>query len=275
MRVTQSSGRFPSGAVARMAAAAVIALVSGCGGPVSRGLMPPGVPGKPYLRMLERIDSIDVWVVDGQYVRESLDEEFTNFGQHFRFPFIPANQFWLDRENVPGEEGFFVDHLLVEYRLMARGMDYDHALDKADAAEQSERAKTRLALDGQELRERHQDSRLISSVHKELLEEWSDGVKVWVVDGELVRDLFFIDFTEGGHDKVYRFIPGGEVWIDDDVVPGERPFILLHEMHERRLMSRGWNYDRAHRDSSRIEFYCRRHTDALERMLRREIAQNR
>jgi hypothetical protein len=250
-------------------------IVWGCGGIAPSKVLPPAFPGKPYLTLLERVDGFAVWIVSGEYVRENLDEEFTNFGQHYRFPFIPRGEFWLDRENVPGEKGFFVDHLLVEYQLMALGMDYPHALDKGDAVEQAERAETRLDREGQELRRTHQDERLLRMVHKELLAEWSTDVKVWVVDGELVRDLYDIDFTEGGHDKVYRFIPDREVWIDDDVMPGERPFILLHEMHERRLMSRGWSYKKAHADASRIESYCRHHPEALEEMLRREISQNR
>lgn len=275
MRPVTSPGRYRSRLLAWAAIAILAALASGCGGLTPSKVMPPAVSGEPYLTMLERIDGFNVWIVNGEYVRENLDEEFTNFGQHYRFPFIPLNEFWLDRQNVPGEEGFFVDHLLVEYRLMARGTDYDHALDKGDAVEQAERAKTRLAREGEELRETRQDGRLIRMIHKQSLEQWSTDVKVWVVDGELIRDLFDIDFTEGGHDKVYRFIPDREVWIDDDVMPEERPFILLHEMHERRLMSRGWSYNKAHRDSSRIEYYCRRHPKALEMMLRSEIDQNR
>jgi hypothetical protein len=33
---------------------------------------------------------VTVWVVDGQYVRENLDKEFTNFGHHLLFHFIPS-----------------------------------------------------------------------------------------------------------------------------------------------------------------------------------------
>jgi hypothetical protein len=96
-----------------------------------------------------------------------------------------------------------------------------------------------------------------------------------VVDGELVRDLYYIDFTEGGHDKVYKFVPPKEVWIDDDVSPAERKFILLHELHERHLMDLGWTYDKAHPDSSRIEFDGRRHPDKMDARLRAEIEINR
>jgi hypothetical protein len=237
-------------------------------------IMAPSISGKPYIKNIEEIQSIKVWIVNGQYVREHLDEEFTNFGQHYRFPFIPINEFWLDQQHAPGEEQFFIDHLLIEYRLMRKGMDYDQAIDKADAAEKAERAKTALFQKGEALLKSGQTAQLINKIHKEFLSEFGSAVKVWVVDGELVREMFYIDFTEGGHDKVYKFVPAGEIWIDDDVMPEERRFILLHEMHERYLMAHGWNYGKAHKDSSRIEFKCRLHPEELDAALKKEIQKN-
>jgi hypothetical protein len=238
-------------------------------------IMAPAISGKPYIKSIERIEFIKIWVVNGQYVRENLDEEFTDFGQHYRFHFIPIDEFWLDQQHAPGEEQFFIDHLLVEYRLMRSGMDYDRAIDKADIAEKAERAKTALFQQGEALLKSSQSVLLIDKVHKKFLNEFGSAARVWVVDGELVRDLFFIDFTEGGHDKVYKFIPDGEIWIDDDVMPEERRFILLHEMHERYLMSQGWNYSKAHRDSSKIEFKCRLHPQELDAALQEEIQKNK
>jgi hypothetical protein len=225
---------------------------------------------KPYLKRLDEIGSITVWIVDGQYVRKYLDEEFTNFGQHYRFPFIPGREFWIDREFGPGEQQFFIDHLLVEHRFMAAGMTYDRALEKADLVERRERHKTELIKEIHAFKKRE----VIKSIHKRLLKTYSREVKVWIVKGELVRGLFFIDFTEGGHDKVYHFVPENEVWLDDDLGRGERRYVLLHELHERSLMSRGWTYSRAHRDASRIEYHCRAHPDELEANLGREIRSN-
>jgi hypothetical protein len=253
---------------------AIVALAVSSTGCMRSPIMAPAISGKPYIQSIEQIESITVWIVNGQYVRENLDEEFTNFGQHYRFHFIPIHEFWLDQQHAPGEEQFFINHLLVEYRLMRNGMDYDRAIDKADIAEKAERAKTALFQQGEALLKSGQNNLLIDKVHKESLSEFGSAVKIWVVDGELVRDLFFIDFTEGGHDKVYKFIPGGEIWIDDDVMPEERRFILLHEMHERYLMSQGWNYSKAHRDSSRIEFKCRLHPQDLDAALQEEIRKN-
>jgi hypothetical protein len=225
---------------------------------------------KPYFKELDKIGPITVWIVDGREVRKSRDEEFTNFGQHFRFRFIPRNEFWIDREFGPGEQQFFIDHLLVEHRLMASGMSYDRALKRADAVERKERRKTELIKEVASLGK----PGIVASVHKVPLKKYSRQVKVWVVRGELVRGLFFIDFTEGGHDKVYRFVPPNEVWLDDDLSPQERRYVLLHELHERHLMTQGWNYGRAHRDASKVEYHCRSHPADLEAYLQREIRRN-
>jgi hypothetical protein len=227
---------------------------------------------KPYIKKLDQIANITVWMVDGQYVRGRIDEEFTNFGQHFRFRFIPMHEFWIDKEHGPGEEHFFIDHLLIEHRLMTQGMTYDKALEKADAVELKERRKVELIKQIAKLSNR----KTIENIHKQLLKKYSGAVKVWIIQGGLVRSLYFIDFTEGGHDLVYpHFIPKSEVWLDDDLSPGERRFVLLHELHERHLMGLGWPYFKAHRSASRIEYHCREHQDELEANLRLEVEKNR
>jgi len=226
---------------------------------------------KPYLKKYDTIGDITVWIVDGRFIRNSMDGEFTNFGQHYRFRFIPRREFWIDQEHGPGEEGFFIDHLLVEHRLMAGGMDYDAALARADAVERRERRKTEIVREVARLPRK----KIIETIHKQLLKKYSGKVAVWVVKGDLVRSLYFIDFTEGGHDFVYRhFVPKNEVWLDDDLGPGERRYVLLHELHERHLMSLGWPYFKAHRSASRIEYRCRAHPDELEAALRLEAQRN-
>jgi hypothetical protein len=233
---------------------------------------------KPYVRKLDTISKLTVWLVDGSFVRSRLGIEFTNLGHHYTFPFIPRSELWIDREAAPGEQRFFMDHVLVEHRLMAGGKGYHYALAQADRMEKAERAKDRLmrgfgrfnVLD-ESLMGRHAMDR----IHKRLLRKYSRAVRVWIVDGELVRDLLYVDFTEGGHDRVYPFIPRGEVWLDDDLAARERGFVILHELHERRLMGRGWPYDgrrrSAHRDASRLEYFCRHHPRQLGRELRKEM----
>lgn len=91
------------------------------------------------------------------------------------------------------------------------------------------------------------------------------------MDGELVRGLYFVDFTQGGHDKVYKFIPENEIWVDDDVSQKEMKFVLLHELHERNLMKKGMKYDLAHQASSAIEIYARKHRRKIDKLLRKEL----
>lgn len=220
----------------------------------------------PYLREAGRRGKITIWIVDGTYVRTHLDEEFTNFGHHYSFKCIPENEFWLDKEAQNDEQKFFIDHMLVEYRLMAKGVPYNKALDSADHAEMAERKKAgdvdKLTKGG--------NLPDPEKVHVRLWKKLESGISVWIVDGRLVRSVFDIDFTEGGHDYVYEFVPQNEVWIDNDLEEIERPYVLLHELHERNLMAKGWSYDNAHEDSSKIEYYCRHHPNELHMALAKE-----
>jgi hypothetical protein len=220
----------------------------------------------PYLRAVGQRGKITVWVVDGTYVRTHLDEEFTNYGQHYAFKCIPKNEFWLDKEAKEDEQNFFIDHLLVEHRLMEKGVPYDDALQAADNKEIAERKRegdVRKLTKGGNLPD-------AKKVHVRLWKELESGVGVWIVDGRLVRSVFDDDFTEGGHDYVYEFVPQNEVWIDNDLEERERPYVLLHELHERNLMAKGWTYNKAHEDSSKIEYYHRHHPSELHTALARE-----
>jgi len=214
----------------------------------------------PYIEKAEERGKFQVWVVDGSYIRTHQDEEFTNFGQHYRYPYIPVDEFWIDQEAGTGERSFFVEHLLVEFRLMAQGAPYDKALEAADRVERTERRRAgdlkRLTANGNKLPDGH-------DVHKRLWKKLESGLSVWIVSGRLVRSVFDIDFTAGGHDYVYEFVPTNEVWIDDDIEEQERGYVLVHELHERNRMSQGMPYSKAHAESSRIEYHCRQHPDEL------------
>lgn len=223
---------------------------------------------KPHLEKISEIAGFSVWIVDGSYIRERYDHDFTNFGQHYRFKFIPKNEFWIDNGCDDGEKRYYIDHLLIEHWLMSRGMPYAEALEKADLIEKRERNKA-LLLKGVTRKETGK------KIHKRLLKKYSKSVAVWIVDGEIVRTLFNIDFTEGGHDKVYHFIPAREVWVDDDLEADQRKYVILHELHERQLMAKGVEYEKAHDSANEIEYYCKRNPEELERRLKQEIARNK
>jgi hypothetical protein len=224
-------------------------------------------PKPPYINKIDQRGDIAAWIVDGSYIRGHIDEEFTNFGQHYAFTYIPLNEFWIDRDAAHDETLFFIDHLLVEHRLMAKGVPYDTALVEADREERKERRRagdvSLLTHHGQQLPD-------AKDVHERLWKKLEKGVSVWVVNGRLVRSVFDIDFTEGGHDHVYEFVPENEVWIDDAIEEAERGFVLLHELHERNRMAGGLSYSKAHEESSRLEYRCRHHPDELHDVLAAE-----
>ncbi len=228
---------------------------------------------KPYLRQLEERSPFTVFEVNGAWVRQNKSNEFTNFGQHFRFSFIPKYEFWIDKEHDNSSEtAFFIDHLLIEWRLMDKGVSYEDALIKADKVEKRERLRSKLF---QKTVKNASYDELIQNTHKELLKSYSNNIKVWIVNGELVRDVFFIDFTEGGHEFVYDFVPKNEVWLDDDLGQTEdRRFVLLHELHERALMSKGIPYDKAHQSASRLEIKTRHQPELLDIRLKQALLEN-
>jgi hypothetical protein len=221
----------------------------------------------PYLERDETRGDYQVWIVDGVYIRGHIDEEFTNFGQHYRFPYIPDKELWIDKESGQDERAFFIEHLLVEHDLMAKGATYEVAITQADLVERRERRRS-----GDLRKVTHQRDELpdASRVHEHLWKKLENGVRVWIVNGRLVRSAFDIDFTAGGHDHVYEFVPEGEVWIDDAIEEKERGVVLLHELHERNRMAAGWPYSKAHAESSRLEFRCRHHPDELHDALATE-----
>jgi hypothetical protein len=221
----------------------------------------------PYLIKADQRGDFQVWIVDGAYIRGHTDEEFTNFGQHYRYPYIPDREFWIDRQAEHDERQFFIDHLLVEHELMAKGMPYGDALTKADETERKERRRAgdlgKVTHQGQSLPDP-------AMVQERLWKNLENGISVWIVNGRLVRSAFDIDFTAGGHDHVYEFVPTATVWIDDAIEEMERSFVLLHELHERNQMEKGMPYSQAHAESSQMEFRCRHHPDELHDALAAE-----
>lgn len=227
----------------------------------------------PYIKKLETVEDFDVWEVDGECIRNKVNREFTNFGQHYSFDFIPTKEFWIDKQHGADETDYFINHMIVEWNMMRNGSKYNDALTVADTLEKRERSKSDL-IKKLEKKVSSISAQVPQEVYKEKLDKFK-VVEVWVVSGEAVRGLYFIDFTEGGHHFVYDFIPLNEVWIDDDLSPKERDFVILHELHERYLMSTGMDYNHAHRSSSIIEYKCRTNEELLKEAINAEIEKNK
>jgi len=219
-----------------------------------------------YISCSGRRGPLSIWLVDGAYIRKNIDEEFSNFGHHYSTPEIPKREIWLDKETDPDEQRFFIHHALVERRLMLRGKTYDEARQQANKEER------RMRADSGDLRKVKTGKGLPDpkKFHVDLWKTMPNGVQVWFVKGRLVRSVYDIEFTEGGHEHVYEYVPRGEVWIDDDIHENERGFILFHELYERNLMGNGMDYDTAHDMASKKEKHYRNHPDQLHEALAAE-----
>ncbi len=202
-----------------------------------------------------------VYSVNAFAVRNSGNgnEEFGCFATHNEFArLIPKGEIWIADKVLDKEGVFFMANALAQLKERERGASEDRAYDEAEEVERSLREK----ILGVEFRDGKPHKHVPEKIYGELYTTIPDPeapVRVWLVDGALVRGYYKTDYTEGGHDYVYRWVPRNEIWIEEALHPRERPFIVCHEYLERRLMrDEGIDYDRAHSICSKVEYEVRK-----------------
>ena len=229
------------------------------------------VPNEIYIRKIREIGKVAVWLVDGAKVRVDLDENFSEFGDKPEFFVIPTNEYWIDNDTKEEEWKFFIDHMIIRNRELKSGKTFDIANRIADGIETRERDKE---IHMRKCDVKKHDPKIIERVHQEPWKEFSDKVTIWIVDGKIVRDLLYVEYTEGGHDRVYSFIPDNEIWIEKNLTWEERKFILAHELHERYLMGEGDDYHHAHWGATIIEDRFRENPEGLIERIKEEVKKN-
>ena len=211
----------------------------------------------PRRKLLTRVDGLDVWRVDGHWLRDRVDVDFTNGTHDLISSFVPASEIWLDREAAgPGAEEWrlWLAFQLAHRRRMLAGATYLQALAVAERVELRAR-RERMGSPGRI--DRRVDTLREAALRRSL--GMAQGRRVFLVHGWAVRDHAYVHFTMGGHGQRYRFIPMDEIWIDDAVVPAERPAILHHELVELELMDgNSMGYHEAHARASAAEKVFRR-----------------
>ncbi len=218
-------------------------------------------------------DGLSVWLVDGEKIRKDIDENFVEYDHHARFRFIPSDEIWIDQETNEDERAYFLENVSMERKFMNEGMSLGEAVEKADKIEARERRESPRIKNI--LHAHHTRKKALEKIRKEKLDEYSsDFVHVYLVYGEFVRDIYLVEYAEGGHDLVYSFIPRGEIWIEEVLHPSERAFIILHELHERYLMSQGKDYPHAHKGATIVEDHFRENPEGLEERIREELEKN-
>jgi len=197
-------------------------------------------------KLLDNFGNIKIYEVDGEDIRTNLEPNFNNFACNVDFDIIPEDELWLDVEMDPGEVKFYITRMLAKKRMVDIGYDKDDADDISNFIELSERQKSNKYKE-------YKNGNITKELKLKVLSNYKD-VTIYLVDGELVRDFFYEDFTEGGHHFVYPWIPEKEVWVDDDLKEEEIPAVVFHELFERLMMVDGETYDKAHIEALRFEW---------------------
>ena len=165
-----------------------------------------------------------------------------------------------------------MDRFFAERILIKNGAKLEKAEEIGAILEQHEREES---LSREILKLKDSRKSLIEKIHRKHFAPYSsDQLAIWIVDGKLVRDLLFLNYDAGGHDRVYPWIPEQEVWIEEALHEEERRFILLHELHERFLMGTGKKYPEAHHGATIIEDRFRNAPKGLEERIQEELKRN-
>jgi hypothetical protein len=209
-------------------------------------------------------ENFDIWIIDGNGVREKIYKEFLYGGNEQRYIFNPKGEIWIDNDISCEEYELTVAHELNERHLMAKfGWTYETAHDSSLMLEQVIRRQNKEVCDAHEaslgkvsvldsynIKEIRNlpDSIKLQNIYR-IPEGTRDGISIWVVDGYLTRKNIYPDFGFSGNDLSYHFIPPKEIWIDGQISCEETEYSIALEMAERKLMSEGKSYSDAYEDA--------------------------
>lgn len=168
--------------------------------------------------------SLRVVPVDGFEVRNKIWTDFSGIASRDENPLLPEGQLWL--ENVLTDDASLVGAYLLRRELVNEGMSRQDAR-KAIRSSAFYRGGIEWFKGMEEV------TRL-------------SGVRVFLVDGSVLRSQFDPFFLLGGHDLVYDYVFPESVWIDRKVDRRDWKYTILHEVEERRLMAKGMSYLEAH-----------------------------
>lgn len=98
-------------------------------------------------------------------------------------------------------------------------------------------------------------------------------LKVFIVNGQYVRDNLDVNFTQGGHDRVYDYVPKNQIWLDRVLGLLDRKATLLHELKEREIMGNGVDYGIAHEQyANPLEIAARQNPATLDNAIAEQLA---
>lgn len=220
-----------------------------------------------------------IWIVDGNYIRREIFNEFIYGGNDERYTFVPESEIWIDNSISAEEYLTTLEHEIIERNLMRHnGYTYYDAHDSAlmlelgmrrgflAAANEHEKQLPMVSpIDydsTQEIEELPEQIKL-SGIYK-IPYAKRDGVEIWVVDGYKVRRDIYPDFGFSGNSNAYLFIPPNEIWIDASITCQEMEYSIQLELKEMAFMKNGLPYDDAYTNALKT-------TDSLRQAINKLI----
>lgn len=101
-------------------------------------------------KSLNELKGFQVWLVDGTYIRDNLDDDFVAGGNGGRYHYIPGDEIWIDQSTAPYDLAPYIFHEILEADLM-RNKKWSY--DKAHSLAAKKEAIFRQSHSPQELEE--------------------------------------------------------------------------------------------------------------------------
>jgi len=179
-------------------------------------------------------------IVDGFKIRNTYDIDFGMLADYFNTPYLKPGEIWLDKIYLPEKK-----KIISEYQESRRLMK-KYGYEKAKKMLRFKKVK----------------GFKIETAKLKLLKK-QNKFKIYLVNGREIRDNFDPNFFNGGHYLVYKYIPKNEIWVDSVALTKERKYIIIHELHELKLMQQGKGYNDAHDYANAAEKEVRRKDGAV------------
>ncbi len=214
--------------------------------------------GSPKIKWLTTYKGFKVWLVSGAAIRprSQEDDEFGNWANHYTFPkLVPPSEIWISDEAEPGEIIFLVAAAATELLDRKAGKSADKAYDHAMRVERSLRERAHNVKKKPLGSNEKPPKKVYSGIYTRIP---AAELTVYLINGEIVRDLYKTDFVEGGNGGVYHFVPNNELWIERTMAEAELIATTIHEFVEFTLMvKRHETYNTAHGLAAMVDWALR------------------
>ncbi len=180
-----------------------------------------------------KIKNDNIWIVDGEKVRNEILPDFIFGGNEMRYPFIPKNEIWIANDIPAREYETTLEHEINERDLM-RDLKWSYA-NSHDSSLQIE-LKLRRGFEKECLDHESSLSMMfpgdtdstrqikdlpekvkLKDVYLQKVDKIDDSISVWLVNGSNIRRDIFPDFCPSGSFVDYLFVPLNEIWIDGEI----------------------------------------------------------